>query len=520
MSGEDWFLGFRKRHQFSLRKAENTSIGRAIGFNQPAVQLFFDNLIEAMSRHSYGPQQIYNVDETGVSTVPSSSRVVAKTGSRSVGRIVSAERGTLVTLVCAINAIGNSIPPMFIFPRKNFKDHFIFGAPPGSTGVANGSGWIKEENWLEYVKHFIKFSKPSAESPVLLLLDNHVSHLYIPAIDLCKENHITLLSLPPHTSHKLQPLDRVVYGPLKTYIGSRCHAWTRENPGKVLSIYDIPGIVGSELPRAMTQHNIIESFRCTGIWPVNRHVFTDRDYAAAEVTDRPMPTEATSTHSTTTASSSVTRPPAPTPSSSVTRPPASTPSSSETRPPASTPSSSETRPPASTPSSSETRPPASTASSATSPTPSRSHADPQVHFSPELVMPYPSAQRKSTATNDRRRRRSAILTDSPVKSQLQAAKKPRPVQTKRGGKISMPRLKTLMTGKGKQLQPRRKAPSTSSSSSDDEENICLVCAEHFDDSRSGENWVQCSGCKMWAHEDCSDIGSRSLLYVCQNCLSD
>ncbi|GFR61920.1 tigger transposable element-derived protein, partial [Elysia marginata] len=102
-------------------------------------------------------------------------------------------------------------------------------------------------------------------SPVLLLLDNHVSHLYIPAIDLCKENHITLLSLSPHTSHTLQPLDRVVYGLLKTYIGSRCHASTRENPEKVLSIYDILGIVGSKLPRAMTQHNIIESFRCTGI---------------------------------------------------------------------------------------------------------------------------------------------------------------------------------------------------------------------------------------------------------------
>ncbi|RUS83591.1 hypothetical protein EGW08_008645 [Elysia chlorotica] len=164
IAGEDWFLSFRKRHQFSLRKAENTSLGRAIGFNRPAVQLFYDNLAQAMSRHSYGAHQIYNVDETGVSTVPSSARVVAKTGSRSVGRIVSAERGTLVTLVCAINAIGNSIPPMFIFPRKHFKDHFLIGAPPGSKGVANGSGWIKEENWLEYIQHFIKYSKPSAES--------------------------------------------------------------------------------------------------------------------------------------------------------------------------------------------------------------------------------------------------------------------------------------------------------------------------------------------------------------------
>ena len=287
-AGEDWFSGFRERYQFSLRKAENTSLGRAIGFNKPAVDLFFDNLENVLSRQNFGPHQIYNVDETGMSKVPKSSKVVAKTGTRSVGRVVSAERGTLVTLVCAINAIGNSVPPMFIFPRKTYRDHFIRGGPPGSIGRANGSGWIKEEDWHSYVEHFIKFTRPSQDSPILLISDNHVSHLSIPAIDLCREHNITLLSLPPHCSYKLQPLDRVVYGPLKTYVTSRCHAWTRENPEKSLSIYDIPGIAGSELPRATTQHNLIESFRCTGIWPMNRHVFTDRDFAASLVTERPL----------------------------------------------------------------------------------------------------------------------------------------------------------------------------------------------------------------------------------------
>jgi len=43
---------------------------------------------------------------------------------------MSAERGTLV-MCLAVNAIGYFIPPIFIFSRVNYKEHFIRGGPPG-----------------------------------------------------------------------------------------------------------------------------------------------------------------------------------------------------------------------------------------------------------------------------------------------------------------------------------------------------------------------------------------------------
>ena len=57
--------------------------------------------------------------------------------------MTSGERGTNVTVVTAISASGNTVPPLFVFPCKNNKDYFVNNGPPGCIEVGNGSGWIK-----------------------------------------------------------------------------------------------------------------------------------------------------------------------------------------------------------------------------------------------------------------------------------------------------------------------------------------------------------------------------------------
>lgn len=84
------------------------------------------------------------------------------------------------------------------------------GAPPGSVGEANQSGWSTEQIFRRYLDHFIAYAKPTKKRPVLLTMDNHEMHISIEIIDKASDNGIVLLTLPPHTSDNLQPLDRCV----------------------------------------------------------------------------------------------------------------------------------------------------------------------------------------------------------------------------------------------------------------------------------------------------------------------
>ncbi|GBL92261.1 hypothetical protein AVEN_35816-1 [Araneus ventricosus] len=103
--------------------------------------------------------------ETGISTVQNPDWAVARLGFKQIGKTTSAERGTLVTLVVAVSAIGYKISPLFIFPRVNFKDNFLNGAPRGITRCCNPSGWMKEGHFIHFVQHFVRRTKSSKERP-------------------------------------------------------------------------------------------------------------------------------------------------------------------------------------------------------------------------------------------------------------------------------------------------------------------------------------------------------------------
>ncbi|KAF2880280.1 hypothetical protein ILUMI_25903 [Ignelater luminosus] len=141
MAGKDWLNGLRSRYQeILIRKPEGTSLPRATAFNETNVNEFFNNLSEVYQRFpNLACSDSYNLDETALTTVHNSPKILGPKGQKQIGQVTSRERGILVTACCIINAAGQSVPPYFIFLRVNFKRHMLNGALNGSGGNASKS---------------------------------------------------------------------------------------------------------------------------------------------------------------------------------------------------------------------------------------------------------------------------------------------------------------------------------------------------------------------------------------------
>lgn len=182
-----------------------------------------------------------------------------------------------------MSAAGGYVPPMFIFPRKRMTPTLEKDGLAVAIYKCSDSGWINEDLFLLWLGHFKEHVKPSENEPVLLILDNHASHISLAIYEYCKTYHIHMLSLPPHTSHRMQPLDVSFFGPFKAAYKRECDFFMKSHLAERITPYDVASLVKKAFSDVATMSKGEAGFKATGIFPLNPNVFTDEDFVAAEV---------------------------------------------------------------------------------------------------------------------------------------------------------------------------------------------------------------------------------------------
>jgi hypothetical protein len=238
------------------------------------VASLFGNLQLFYSTHSYLPDHIWNCDEAGAqaSRNGGGTLVFAKKGCRSVHSIIPDQREWLSILSC-VNAAGGYIQHFYIFKGRCIRQNYIARCEVGATMAMQAKAWMTGFLFSSWIAHFVKaLENRGGIFPTnrhLLILDGHNSHVTLDVVYKAKQNGLDLLTLPSHTSHRLQPLDCSVFQPFKCAFRGYRDAWTLQNRGRAAQKEDLAEWVSLALERALTPRNIMQGFKGIGIWPLN-----------------------------------------------------------------------------------------------------------------------------------------------------------------------------------------------------------------------------------------------------------
>jgi hypothetical protein len=163
-----------------------------------------------------------------------------------------------------------TLPPCLIFKGQNLDSGWIPNETPVDWKfVTSKKGWTSDLIRFEWLKtHFQPFVSKSTNSRYLLITDGHSSHITARFIAYCITSKIDLFLLPLYLSHKTQPFDLSIFGPLKTVINLEVDRIFRQSTMRLLRIEWTSAYIKARA-RCFKPSSTKSGFQKAGIYPFN-----------------------------------------------------------------------------------------------------------------------------------------------------------------------------------------------------------------------------------------------------------
>ncbi|KAL8299178.1 hypothetical protein RB594_008459 [Gaeumannomyces avenae] len=335
---KNWYARWKKDHGELRSSATNPVEASRLRFEAQlsAIETWYERANEMAHKQEIAASTCWNADEVGCRIGCRDGRIqvvmVAKNKHEKPISTDPANRESCA-IIGAGNAAGDTFPPLRIFKQWPTSDWGESGLPGETVLVRSDTGFSNSEIMLTWIRHFNSCSWPLTAavqkrgSPSLeewfgypatrrfdffmdrfdqdyldsgmvrgagyeriwrwLVLDGFSGHLSIEIIDYCLRFDIQLVTLPSHSTHRMQPMDVGVFSHLKREHQNVLMESVRAGRTS-FSPTDFVFALRRCLEAAFTKRHIITGFEDTGIWPLNARKVLDNltDHNLATKTPR------------------------------------------------------------------------------------------------------------------------------------------------------------------------------------------------------------------------------------------
>ncbi|SMR48600.1 unnamed protein product [Zymoseptoria tritici ST99CH_1E4] len=279
-----WVPRFVKRHRKDIdsRYLKPLDKHRKKADSARQFKAYYDLLARKIEQYNIEPCNTYNMDEKGflIGMLQKTRRIFTKKhylSERLIGNMQDGSR-EWITLIATICADGTCLPPALIYKAVtgNIQSSWLQDFEPDdhcAFFASSPNGWTDHNlglHWLQKVFEPFTRDKAGKRGYRLLVIDGHGSHVNMAFLQYCMDHRIFVAVYPPHSTHRLQPLDVSLFGPLANLYSSELSRFIQQTEGlSAVTKRDFFRLFWPAYKKAFTPANIASGFRKTGLYPLD-----------------------------------------------------------------------------------------------------------------------------------------------------------------------------------------------------------------------------------------------------------